>query len=273
MLNDSLRSYVVPFLKAVRDEWFVSGTESVQPDANGIIKLPNSVASTIRTIWWNNNNNFVPLTRVEPENSYAFLGQNGGNQPCGYMLKGYEIQILPSNIGSVTVRIAFMERPADMVQESDAGYITVVSDADLTLESTPLAWQSTAPAEVEIWSSESPFLSLGVFAVSSLGGGQLTVVGSPDPAIPVGSWVADVGCSPFPSVPIEFHPLLQRSVITEIYTGTGDKRLEASMKVQAKLEADLRRTMAPRTQGSARPIVNKNGPGMGAWRGGYRGGR
>ena len=58
------------------------------------------------------------------------------------------------------------------------------------------------------------------------------------------------------------HPLLQRSVISELYAGTGDKRLDSSMKLQAKLESELRSTMSPRTQGSARPIVNKSGPGM-----------
>jgi hypothetical protein len=55
---------------------------------------------------------------------------------------------------------------------------------------------------------------------------------------------------------------LQRSIITELYSGTGDKRLDASMKLQTKLETDLRRTMAPRTQGTPRPIVNKYAVGM-----------
>ena len=80
--------------------------------------------------------------------------------------------------------------------------------------------------------------------------------------VTAGDWATDPGTNPFPNVPIEFHPLLQRSVINEIYAGVGDKRLDASMKLQMKLEGDLRATMAPRTQGSARPIVNRSGPGM-----------
>ena len=262
-LDDSLRSYVVPFLKAVRDEWFVSGTEDVTPDSNARIPMPNSVASTIRTIAWNQNGLFRPLTRIEPENQFAFIGQAGGNQPYGYMLRGYEIQSLPTNIGSVSVRIQFMERPAEMVLEEDAGLIASHVGLALTLDSVPLAWQETTPTAVDLISSNSPFEAVAEsVTVVSLVGSVLTLSGISSALVEDGFWVSDVGASPFPNLPIELHPLLQRSVITEIYSGTGDKRLDSSMKLQAKLESELRKTMAPRTQGSARPIVNKNGPGM-----------
>lgn len=263
LCNDSLRSYVVPFLKAVRDEWFVSGSESVTPDANGRIAIPNSVASTIRTIWWNNNNQFIPLVRIEPENAPAYLGQNSGTQPYGYMLKGYEIQLLPHNVGSVTVRIDFMERPATMVLEEEAGHIASHVGLALTLSDTPLAWQEETPATVDLISSESPFRTVASDAtVVSLVGDVLTLSGIDTALVEDGFWVADVGCNPFPNVPIEFHPLLQQDVITTLYQGLGDKRLQGATQKLMKLDADLRTTMAPRTQGSARPIVNRSGPGM-----------
>ena len=269
LLNDSLRSSVVPFLKSVRDEWFVSGSESVTPDSNGRIALPNSVASTIRTIWWNNNGQYVPLTRIEPEGAPMYLGQNSvGNQPYGYMLKGYEIQLLPSNVGSVTVRIDFMERPAEMVLEEDAGLIASHSSLALTLDEVPLAWQETAPTTVDLISSESPFSAVASdVAVSSLVGSVLTLSGISASLVEDGFWVADVDCSPYPNVPIEFHPMLQQDVIVTLWEGLGDKRLDGGRQKLMKMEGDLRRTMAPRTQGSARPIINPNAPGMrrGRW--------
>lgn len=265
-LDDSMRSYVVPFLKGVRDEWFVSGSEDITPDSNARIAMPNSVASTIRTIVWMNNGTPVPLVRVEPENAYRHQGQNASTQPYGYMLRAYEIQILPTNVGSITVRIDFMERPAEMVLEEDAGLIASHSGLVLTLDEVPLAWQSDAPDSVDLVSSESPFSVVAAdVAVSSLSGSDLTLTGISSSLVEDGFWVSDPGTNPFPNVPIEFHPLLQRSVITEIYAGTGDKRLDASMKLQTKLEDELRRTMAPRTQGSARPVVNRSSPGMGGY--------
>lgn len=262
-LDDSMRSYIVPFLKKVRDEWFVSGSEDVTPDSNARIPVPNSVASTIRTITWNNNGAPTPLVRVEPENSFLYQRANGGNQPYGYMLKAYEIQILPTNIGSVSVHIDFMERPPAMVLESDAGLISSHSGLALTLSAVPLAWQSSTPSTVDLISSESPFKTVASdVAVSSLSGSVLTLSGISSSLVEDGFWVSDPGTNPFPAVPIEFHPLLQRSVITELYSGTGDKRIDSSMKLQKKLEDELSRTMAPRTQGSARPIINKNSVGM-----------
>lgn len=267
LLDDSLRSFIVPFLKTVRDEWFVSGTENVTPDANARIPMPNSVASTIRTISWNNNNQFYPLVRIEPENQFGYIGQNANSQPYGYMLKGYEIQILPTNIGSVSVRIEFMERPAEMVLAENAGVVASHSTLALTLTSVPLAWQTAAPTAVDVISADSPFAAIASdVTVVSLVGSVLTLSGISSALIVNGCWVTDVGTNPFPNVPIEFHPLLQRSVINDIYAGVGDKRLDASMKLQEKLEKDLRRTMAPRTQGSARPILNRSGPGMGQYR-------
>lgn len=262
-VNDALRSFIVPFLKKVRDEWFVSGTEDVQLDANARLPLPNSVASTIRTICWMNNGQPVPLTRIEPEHAYAYQGQNAGSQPYGFMLKAYEIQILPVNVGSVTVRLDFMERPAEMVLEDQAGLIDSHAGLVLTLADVPLAWQEEAPATVDLVSNESPFKTVAEdVAVNSLSGATLELSGISSSLIEDGFWATGPGTNPYPNVPIEFHPLLQRSVITEIYAGTGDKRLDGSMKLQEKLEADLKTTMAPRTQGSARPIVNRNAPGM-----------
>lgn len=266
-LNDSLRSYIVPFLKTVRDEWFVSGSEAVTPDANARIPMPNSVASTIRAISWNNNGNYVPLVRIEPENQFAFIGANSSSQPYGYMLKAYEIQILPTNIGSVSVRIDFMERPVEMVEASSAAEIVSGGSPDYEVAEVPLAWQSTPPTTVDVVSGVSPFSLIDTVTVSSIVATTISVSGGEN--YPAGSWFADAGYSPFPNVPIEFHPLLQRDVISTIYGSTGDKRLDASVKMQMKMEQMIRSTMAPRTQGSARPVVNKNAVGMRSWGGGW----
>lgn len=268
LLDDSLRSYLVPFLKQVRDEWFVSGTENVQLGSDARFVIPNSVASTIRTMFWMNNNQPTPLVRIEPERAYLYEGQNANNQPYGFVIKGYYVQILPSNVGAVTIRVDFMERPSTMVLEEDAAVIVDSVASVLTLESVPLAWQTTAPTTVDIISGDSPFIIIGTYTVEGLDVGAKTLDLSSSPAIPTGltptarAWVSDSGTSPFPNIPVELHPLLQQDVITTLFIGLGDKRLDGSMKKQKMLEDNLRRTVAPRTQGQARPIVNSSAPGM-----------
>jgi hypothetical protein len=156
LLNDSLRSYVVPFVKKARDEWFVKGGSTLYPGSNGRITIPNGVAGTIRTISWNNNGILLPLTRIEPENALPLLN-SGGAQPIGYTLRGYEIQIVPSGVGHTPIYIEFMQRPSTMVLEQDAGKVTVVAGPVLTLSSVPLAWQTAAPTSVDVISQNSPF--------------------------------------------------------------------------------------------------------------------
>jgi hypothetical protein len=266
LLDDSLRSYLVPFLKQVRDEWFVSGTESVVLGSDAKFVIPNSIASTIRSMWWMNNNQPTPLVRIEPEKAYLYEGQNVSTIPYGYVIKGYYIQILPSNVGAVTIRVDFMERPSQMVLEEDAAVIASSAGPALTLETVPLAWQDTAPTTVDIISGDSPYIIIGTFDVVSLAGSTLTLDSTP--SVPTGltssarAWVADSGSSPFPNIPIELHPLLQQDVITTLFIGLGDKRLDGSMKKQKMLEDNLRRTVAPRTLGQPRPIVNSSAPGM-----------
>jgi hypothetical protein len=263
-LNDALRSGIVPFLKAVRDEWFVTGSESVTPDANGRIEMPNSVASTVRTVVWMNNGQPTPLTRIEPEAAFAYEGQTGGSGiPVGFVLEGYGLRLLPSNLGSVTIRLKFMERPAEMVLDESAGLIESHASLALTLADVPLAWQADTPAAVDLISSESPFSAVATdVTVVSLVGSVLTLSGISASLVEDGFWVSDPGTSPYPNIPIELHPLLQRMCITDFYGDTGDKRYDTSEKRLEAMKRDLRKTMAPRTQGNARPIINPSAPGM-----------
>lgn len=272
LLNDSLRSYLLPFFKSVRDEWFVSGSESVTPDSDGRITIPNSFASTIRRIWWHNNGQPVPLVRIEPEAAFAYEGNNGSAVPVGYMLRGYGLQILPANVGSVSIRLEFMERPALMVLEEQAGLIDSHASLALTLADVPLAWQEETPTAVDLISNVSPFSAVATnVTVLSLVGDVLTLSGIDASLVEDGFWVADVGRSPYPNVPIEFHPLLQLDTMCTIWRGVGDKRLKDAKDDKRMMAAELRSAMAPRTQGSAKPLINAVAPGMrsGLWWNGY----
>lgn len=261
LLEDSLRSYVVPFVKRARDEWFVKGGATLQPNSNGRITIPNSVGSTVRTVSWNNNGTLIPLPRIEPENALPMLS-SGGATPVGFVLKGYELQIVPAGVGSVSIFIEFMERPAPMVLESDAGnVVSVAGGTFLTLADMPLAWQEETPDAVDIISGESPFSVLyESVPVQQVLGDVLRLQSNPGD-IPAGSWASDVGATPFPNIPIELHPLLQQDVICTLFTGLGDKRLQGAVAKQEKLEKDLLATIIPRTQGNSRPITNRSGPG------------
>lgn len=265
LLQDALRSFVVPFVKRARDEWFVKGGSTLTPNSAGRIAIPNSVGSTVRTVSWVNNGYLVPLTRIEPENALPMLGA-GGSTPVGFTLKGYQLQIIPAGVGSIQIFIEFMERPDTMVLEQDASKIGTNNIGDLWNCTVPLSWQGDPPATLAVISPDSPFSALGEVAVLSVNTDSIEFSGAGAALIEQGVWVADIGETPFPNIPIELHPLLQQSTIVTLFAALGDKRNGDAMKLHEKMERELLATIAPRTQGNARPIVNRNGPGWGTSR-------
>lgn len=260
---DSFRSYVVPFLKSVRDEWFVAKDDYVATtDSDSRISLPDSVASTIRTISYSNNGVLVPLTRVEPENAFGYQQQTS-SVPVGYVLRGYQVILLPQQSASFEIHIAYMRRPPEGVLEDAAGHIESHANLALTLEDVPLAWQSSTPTEVGLISDESPYSVVAEeVEVVSLVGSVLTLTGISASLIEDGFWVSDVGTSPYPNIPIELHPLLEQDVVCTVFQAVGDKRLEMALQRKDELEKKLLKQLTPRAQGSARNVVNPSAPGM-----------
>ncbi len=276
LVNDSYRSTVVPFCKSLRDEWQVAKDDYIATtDSDGRIDIPNSVASTMRTVAWKSDQYLVPLTRIEPENAFRYQQNSGSQTPGGFMLKGYQLVILPTQATGFEIHVAYMRRPPEGVLEEDAGEVVGVSGFDLTLDAVPLAWQASAPTSVDLISNNSPFSPIAEDIACTLAGNVLTLSGISSSLLAVGYWVSDVGTSPFPNIPTELHPLLELDVINTLFgTMMGDKRGPAAAKALAEMKMSMLKMMGPRTQGNTRPIVNYSAPGMSGLRfGGRWGGR
>ena len=258
LANDALRTYLVPFTARLREEWWVGKTDFVlTTDSNGMVTVPNTVAQSLRTVSWNNAGVLVPLTRIEPENSFGY--QPSSTVPMGFQLRGNTLQVLPKSSG-IEVHVSAMVRPPLMVLTENAGLITTAAGAALTLDAVPLSWQAATPSSVDLVSSDSPFATQGTFGVSSLVGSLLTL--SSNPGATAGWYVSDVGTSPFASIPVEFYGLLEQQVVVMLHAANGDKRLKAAQELKKELEEAARVIGAPRTQGNSRPIVNPSAPGM-----------
>jgi hypothetical protein len=277
LLNDSLRTYIVPFTAKLREEWWVGAVDIVAyTDANGMIVLPDTVAQSLRTVSWMNSGVLVPLSRVEPENSFGYLPFTS-NVPTGFQIRGNTMQVLPKSQG-IEVHITAMLRPPSMVLTENAALVssfagTVGATYTFNLSSVPLEWQSALPAQLDLISGVSPFVVPGTVTVASLVGSLLAVnvAGYPSvyPAVgtPSEQWFSDVGTSPLPSVPPELVSLLEQDVICALHAANGDRRLAGAEKRREQMETDLKAVMAPRTTGNARVIVNHSAPGMHAFAG------
>jgi hypothetical protein len=259
LANDSLRSYVVPLASTLREEWWVGKSDIVRTSAaDGSVTVPDSVASTLRTVAWNNAGILTPLSRVEPESSFQYLPA-ASTLPLGFELRGYTLFLMPPTPG-IEVHLTAMLRPPQMVLGQNAAKVASQTGPALTLVTVPLEWQETTPTQVDVVSGVSPFSRVDTFGVVSLVGKVLTL--SSTPTISGEAWVSDVDTSPFANVPIELYPLLELDVVATLFQGLGDKRLKGILDRKKELESFAKRTMGPRTSGNARPIVNGSAPGM-----------
>jgi len=261
LANDSLRSFLVPMTATLREEWWIGRTDIVlTTDASGFVTVPDSVASSLRTVSWSNAGILTPLTRVEPEMSFNYLPVSS-NVPIGFQLRGYSLQVLPPTPG-ISLHLTAMLRPPTMVLTDAAAEIDSQASNVLTLDSVPLEWQETAPTQVDIISGVSPFQKVDTFDVTSLVVATKLLTLTTAPTLTGEAWVSDVGTSPFASVPVELYPLLEQDVIVQLFGAVGDKRLPAAEKRRDSLEAMAKAAMAPRVTGNARVITNPSAPGM-----------
>ena len=275
LLNDSYAQYIVGFTQSLRDEWWV-GVKAVYvtSDSNSTILMPpGSSGSSLRTIAWNQGGSLIiPLPRIEPENAFPYLSQGPTGSPLGFMLTGNQITLLPPCPG-IQVRLTYMYTPPEMVLEEDAAKVSVIASNVLTLASVPLEWQAATPTSVNIISALDPYTVIGVAAVTSLSGSTLTLTANPNTLShwselsANGIWVADVGMSPFPQLPVCLQPLLQQHCLETIMEASGDPRLAGISKRKEQMASELKSSMEPRVQGTSRPLVNKMKAGFGGYSG------
>lgn len=274
LLNSSYQQFVVGFTQSLRDEWWVG----VKPlflttDSDSTIVIPSSVANSVRTIAWDQGGQvYNPLNRIEPEDQFQYLSQGNTGTPYGFMFNDNQITILPKCPG-ISIRLTYMYTPPQMVLEQNAGKVTNISGSVFTLSSVPLEWQANAPTSINVISATDPYTVIGVLPVSSLNVSTKTITLSTVPTTlshwnelsANGVWVANVGESPFPQLPIALQDLLQQHCLETIMQSSADPRLKAITDRKKELITELKAMMSPRAQGSSRPLVNKNKAGYGGY--------
>jgi hypothetical protein len=268
-LNDSLTTYIQPWTSTLRTEmWVGKANIELTTDSDGFAAMPASFLSTTRTVAWKCSAYNVPLTLVEPENTFNY--QNQSSLPVGFTIRGYSLQVLPPQ--ACTLVLTAMLPLSVCVLEEDAAEVDTIAGNVYTLASVPLEWQANTPAYLDVISSVNPFSTVvSSVAVTSLVGNTLTLATDPGVLGPI--WVANVNETPFPNLPIELFPLLELDALCAIFMATGDKRFQIAEKQKDDMHKLLTKSMAPRMIGNARLIVNNHAVGMnGAYRGGwYRG--
>lgn len=260
--TEELQSYVFPFLLSVREEYAVATTDIAFTSASAFYELPElAVGDKVRDVLLERDGKYWQLDRIEPERIQDHAAT--ANLPYGFAFINSKIQLIPAPTGSGTVRLKYFHRPGWLIPVSSAAEITSVSTTTVGLAANlPDAVQGS---RVSVVSGRAPYYTVGsgTIATNTSPTSKVLSFNAQTAGAEVGDYLCYVGESPIPQVPTELHPLLVARTIYAIYVAQGDGRAGEAKENCERLKKNLLTVLTPRSEGNARYIINRYGPG---WR-------
>lgn len=258
--TEELQSYVFPFLISVREEYAVATIDIAYTSATAFYELPEfAVGDKARDVLLLRDGKYWQLDRIEPERIQDHAAT--ANVPYGFSFQGSKIQLIPAPTTSGTIRVKFFHRPGWLIPISGATPISAVTNNIVTQGSPALF---TTGHEICIVSGKAPYYTIGSGLVDNDVGFDLELSFNAQTAgAQVGDYLCFIGESPIPQVPIELHPLLVARTLYAMYVAQGDGRAQESLQNCELLKKNLLTVLTPRSEGNARYIINRHGPG---WR-------
>jgi len=256
MLDDELKTRIVPFLMALRDEWYVTTLDYTGDGTTTTYPIPaDAVGSKLRdvTLWGPGNNgnlkmdNNVP--RLDPNSLY--------DANFGFYVQNNNIIFYPHAVeNNKTIRFTYFKRVPDLVLTTDAAQISVIASNTVDTVATPPATFVNG-ASVQIVSSSSPFPVVFSSTITSVVGSTITFADTVTDSS-VGGWVCLEGQSVFPQIPIELVPCLCEAVVVKCLEALGDTDgMQSAMANYQQMELSARSTLAPKVDGAVKKIMNR----------------
>ena len=116
MLNDELKTRIVPFLMSFREEWYVTEIDYTADGVTTEYPIPNNaVGSKLRDVSiWENNRMYRSVPRLDPDSLY--------DANYGFYVKNNKIIFYPNPIdANKTIRLSYFYRTPDLVKTTEAG--------------------------------------------------------------------------------------------------------------------------------------------------------
>ena len=270
LMDEELRSYILPLVMSAREEYFVTQSDITIVSGTDTYAIPSrAVGQKLRMVAIQTTtgaaNTFRPLYRTEPEHEYDYTTQGG--TVSAYDLRGNSIILVPGPNNGGLLRIKWFLRPNQLVSSSTCAQIVQIN----TGNNTAVFSGTTVPAGFTVNSTydiikgtpgfDNEFFDQAVVAVGS-SPASLQFSSTIPSTVSVGDWVALAGQSPIPQCPYELHPLLAQRTVIRALAAVGDPRVQIAEAEAKDLERRLMTTFNARTEGSARVIINYNGPGF-----------
>jgi hypothetical protein len=261
IVDEETQTYIVPLLLETREEYLVAYTDvSVTASTTSVFIPERAIGGKLRDVSASDgSNSYRSLTRFEPERVDSNSTSLGGLG--GYYLEGNKI-VFVGTPPSTTLRVTYYQRPNRVVATTAVGEVTAIAGNTITIAAAPSTFLTTVT--YDFVKGKPGFDTLGKdFAVSAAGTSMVFTSTVPTD-LAVGDYICLSQETPIPQIPVELHPLLAQRVAATVLQALGDPKAQGTYQVAADMEKRILKVLQPRTDGSARVIVNKYGVGRGS---------
>jgi hypothetical protein len=254
MLNEELQNRIIPYILAVREDYFLTYDEYTQNGSTTEINIPtNAIGNKINQVNLYTSNTSDSFFQSIPRITVSQVNDYYG----GYYIQGSKIKIFPQAISSGILRIYYYRRPSEIVLTSRTAIISTVNTNTSIVCSTNLPANITTGSLIDIVSNNQPWDTVTGRTAGTVSSATLNLTDTSD--IETNYYVATRGESPFAQIPQDAIPLLIQAVVVRMMEYMGDTNgLQAALLTYAQMESDNRNLLSPRVDAQPKKISSRN---------------
>lgn len=262
MATEELQTYIMEVLTSAREEYRVFYTDvSVTAGTAQYIIPERASGDKVRDVLYLSGTSYVPLPRVEPERveTSSTTGSVGG-----YYFEDNTLVLVPTPSQAGTLRVKYLRRPSKLVATSAVATVQSIDGTRriiTTVASIPSTF--TTGIRVDAVDNNPGFRthSIDLLTTASTSGTTITVTTDIPTSVAAGDLICLAGESSIAQCPVELHPLLAQRTAVKALEALGDPKMARADEVCERMRRDAVGLLTPRSDGSARTLVNYNGPG------------
>lgn len=263
LLNDQLFSVILPLIHRVRQDYFLTFTDTAFVANQAAYTIPTRAAGVMLrdVVTLDSSGNEGGLTNL----GIAGVKNNNGllnNSNFGFYFKDNKIILYPTPATTdLSLRFKYERRPNLLIPVTSAGLIQSVdvNNRQVTMTATPSGF--TTSKLYDLISNIPPFISLGDdLVVTNIAANVVTFSAALPDGLAAGMYVCEMGESPIPQLPVEAHFLAEQLACVKCLEAMNDKAgLEKAKTAADKMLADFEDMIAPRVDESPEKAVNRGG--------------
>lgn len=273
LMNDAMRKRVIPQVKSVKEEYWVTTTATQVSASVNLYPIPyRAVGNALRDIaLMDNNQNLLQLVRYEPEDiKFPLIPYNSPYFRLGYYLQDFNIILFPPQVSNYTAYQVLMKwerRPSNLTLSTNCGQITDFDEnaSTITLSVVPTAWSTSTT--IDIINNLPPFNSIADdVVITNISGLDLTV-SIPSAysltfwdAVANNYWASMSMTTPIPQIPYEAFPYLAALTKKQLLSGLGDANMlkECDDDI-AEAKVLINSILTPRVEGTPKQLSGFGG--------------